>query len=69
MEDVDISYRANIYGNKNIYAPEAKVYHIGSATSGGRYNSFKIKLSVRNNVYVPYRNMPLLQLVINAHAC
>lgn len=66
MEDVDISYRANIYGYKNMYAPEAKVYHIGSATSGGRYNSFKIKLSARNNVYVPYKNMPLLQLVVNA---
>ncbi len=65
MEDIDISYRANIYGYKNMYAPQAKVYHIGSATSGGRYNSFKIKLSARNNVYVPYKNMPLLQLIIN----
>lgn len=66
MEDVDISYRANIYGYKNMYAPKAKVYHIGSATSGGRYNAFKLKLSGRNNVYVPYKNMPFLQLVINA---
>jgi GT2 family glycosyltransferase len=66
MEDLDISYRANIYGYKNMYAPNAKVYHIGSATTGGRYNAFKIKLSARNNVYVPYKNMPLLQLVINA---
>lgn len=65
MEDIDISYRANIYGYKNIYNPNAKVYHIGSATSGGRYNSFKIRISARNNVYVPFKNMPFLQLVLN----
>lgn len=65
MEDVDISYRANIYGYKNIYLPTAKVYHIGSATSGSKYNSFKVKLAARNNIYVPYKNMPIIQLLIN----
>lgn len=65
MEDVDISYRANIYGYKNVYVPSAQVYHIGSATSGGQYSDFKIRLSARNSVYVPYKNMPLLQLLIN----
>lgn len=65
MEDVDISYRANIYGYKNVYTPKAKVYHIGSATSGGRYSEFKLKLSARNSIYVPYKNMPFLQLIIN----
>ena len=65
MEDVDISYRANIYGYKNIYCPTAKVYHVGSATSGSRYNAFKVKLAARNNIYVAYKNMPLLQLILN----
>lgn len=65
MEDVDISYRARIYGYKNIYCPDAKVYHIGSATSGSKYNSFKVKLAARNNIYVPYKNMPILQLILN----
>lgn len=65
MEDVDISYRANIYGYKNMYCADAKVYHIGSATSGSKYNAFKVKLAARNNLYVPYKNMPLLQLIIN----
>nr|WP_302598871.1 glycosyltransferase family 2 protein [uncultured Cellulosilyticum sp.] len=65
MEDVDISYRANIYGYKNIYLPAAKVYHIGSATSGSKYNDFKVKLAARNNLYVPYKNMPMIQLLIN----
>ncbi|MEG1637798.1 MAG: glycosyltransferase family 2 protein, partial [Cellulosilyticaceae bacterium] len=65
MEDVDIGYRANIYGYKNVYCPTAKVYHIGSATSGSRHNAFKVKLAARNNIYVAYKNMPLLQLILN----
>lgn len=65
MEDVDISYRANICGYKNMYCSSAKVYHIGSATSGSKYNPFKIKLAARNNLYVVFKNMPLLQLLIN----
>jgi GT2 family glycosyltransferase len=65
MEDVDISYRARIYGYKCIYCPQAIVYHVGSATSGSKYNSFKISLAARNNVYVPYKNMPTPQLAVN----
>lgn len=65
MEDIDISYRAKIHGYKNIYCADAHIYHIGSATSGSKYNSFKVKLAARNNVYVPYKNMPIIQLIIN----
>ena len=65
MEDVDISYRAKIHGYKNIYCANAQIYHIGSATSGSKYNPFKVKLAARNNVYVPYKNMPILQILIN----
>lgn len=65
MEDVDISYRARIYGYENRYCATAKIHHIGSATSGSRYNAFKVKLAAQNNIYVPYKNMPLLQLVLN----
>ena len=68
MEDVDVSYRARIYGYYNVYCPEAKVYHIGSATSGSKYNAFKVRLAARNNVYVPYKNMPIVQLIINLPA-
>lgn len=65
MEDVDISYRARIHGYKNIYCPEAVVYHHTSGTSGSRYNEFKIRLAARNNIYVPYKNMPWPQLAVN----
>jgi GT2 family glycosyltransferase len=65
LEDLDIGYRARIYGFKNMYNPKAKVYHAGSGTSGSRHNIFKISKSARNNVYVIYKNMPLLQFFIN----
>ena len=40
--------------------PTAVVYHVGSGTSGSKYNSFKVKLAARNNVYLNYKNMPAL---------
>ena len=66
MEDVDISYRANVQGYKNIYCSNAVVYHIGSATSGSQYNSFKVRLAARNNIYVFLKNMPFFQMLINS---
>ena len=65
LEDVDLGYRARINGYKNIYAPDAIVYHVGSGVSGSRYNSFKIRLAARNSIYVIHKNMPLLQLLLN----
>lgn len=65
LEDIDIGYRARIYGYYNMYCPTALVYHIGSGTSGSKYNSFKVKLAARNNLYLNYKNMPALQLVLN----
>ncbi|MGL5260226.1 MAG: glycosyltransferase family 2 protein [Lachnospiraceae bacterium] len=65
LEDCDIGYRAQIYGYQNYYAPKAIVYHAGSGVSGSRYNTFKIELSSKNSIYLIYKNMPLLQIVIN----
>ncbi|WKY47964.1 glycosyltransferase family 2 protein [Eubacteriaceae bacterium ES3] len=68
LEDVDLSYRGLINGYSNYYAPEAVCYHIGSATTadGQKYSPFKVKISARNNVYLAYKNMPLLQLILNS---
>lgn len=68
LEDVDISYRGLIYGYQNNYEPQAVCYHIGSATTadGQKYSPFKVKISARNNIYVVYKNMPVLQLLINS---
>ena len=65
LEDVDLGYRARIDGFENWYTPEAKVYHVGSATTGTRYNEKKVFLAARNTIFVIYKNMPLLQLIIN----
>ena len=48
-----------------MYCPDALVYHVGSGTSGSKYNSFKVKLSARNNIWLIYKNMPLFQKIIN----
>lgn len=66
LEDIDIGYRAQIYGYKNVYCPKAVVYHVGSGTTGSKYNSFKVKLSARNSFYLNYKNMPDWQLALNA---
>lgn len=65
LEDVDLGWRARIYGYENCYEPSAVVYHAGSGFSGSRYNEFKITLSSRNSVYIILKNMPLLQIIIN----
>ncbi len=65
LEDVDIGYRANIYGYHNRYVPEAVVYHAGSAVSGSRHNDFKVKLSARNSIYLICKNMPFIQILLN----
>lgn len=66
LEDVDIGFRANIYGYRNYYIPKAIVYHIGSASSGERYNPFKIRLAARNTVYLYYKNLPNPLLCLHA---
>lgn len=66
LEDIDVGYRAKLAGYDNVYCPEAVVYHVGSGTSGSRYNEFKVRLAARNNVYLNYKNMPDWQLLLNA---
>lgn len=65
LEDVDLGYRVRLFGYRSQYVPEAVVYHAGSAFSGSRYNAFKAEYTARNSVYLVYKNMPPLQLLIN----
>lgn len=65
LEDVDLGYRARIYGYRNLYVPKAVVRHAGSASSGSRYNAFKARQTARNSVYLAYKNMPPGQLLFN----
>ena len=65
LEDIDVGYRARLFGYDNVYCPEALVRHVGSGTSGSKYNSFKVRLAARNQIYLLYKNMPLWQLMAN----
>ena len=66
LEDIDVGYRARLHGYCNVYEPKAVVRHVGSGTSGSKYNSFKVYLSARNSIWLNYKNMPNLQLLVNA---
>lgn len=65
LEDVDIGYRARLYGYENVIEPKAVVYHVGSASSGSRHNAFKVELTAANNLYFIYKNLNAVQVIIN----
>lgn len=65
VEDMDLSFRARLQGYKSYYSSKALVYHYGSATTGSRYNKFKVKISARNNIYLIHKNMSLWMKIIN----
>lgn len=65
LEDMDIAYRARLYGYNIATCRLARCYHLGSATSGSKYNEFKVRISARNNIYLIYKNMPFIQIIIN----
>lgn len=65
LEDIDIGYRACIYGYRSFFCHDAVVFHAGSAVSGSRYNRFKIDLSAKNSIYLIYKNMPIFQWLLN----
>jgi len=60
MEDVDLSWRAQLAGWSCVYVPEAVVYHHVSATGGGPMASY---LVARNRVWLLARNYPLRLLL------
>ena len=62
VEDVDLNFRANRAGFSCRYVPGARVYHIGSATTGSKINPFTVRLSTRNNLYLLLKNYPVSML-------
>ena len=65
LEDIDIGYRAALFGYGSYLASKAVVLHAGSGASGSKYNAFKVRHSARNSVYLVRKNMPLLQRLLN----
>jgi GT2 family glycosyltransferase len=66
FEDVDISWRAQNAGYSCLLCPAAKCYHICGATTGAvKYNGFKSVQSGRNSILLPWKNQPILMLILN----
>jgi GT2 family glycosyltransferase len=58
LEDVDINFRAVRLGLRCLYVPGAKVYHMGSQTSGSRLNMFTVSQTTLNMIRVVVHNYP-----------
>ncbi len=63
LEDVDLNLRAVRRNLKTYYLAEAKVYHIGSATTGSKINPFTIRQSTKNSLHTLTKNYPASLLV------
>lgn len=57
LEDVDLAWRLRLRGWRSVYAPEARVLHHGSASSG-EGSPFKNRLLARNKVWTVVKNYP-----------
>lgn len=57
LEDVDIDFRAQLAGFRCLFVPEARVYHIGSATSG-KGSKFGFRMGVKNHFHLIAKNYP-----------
>jgi GT2 family glycosyltransferase len=56
-EDGDLSFRAQLADYRCLYAPEAIVYHVGSASTGKR-SPFAVRLGTRNGLCLLVKNLP-----------
>lgn len=58
-EDVDLSFRANLAGYYCVYVPDAVVFHMGSASTGGKRSETATYLGTRNSIWLLVKNLPL----------
>lgn len=72
VEDVDFDLRCTLRGYEFAFVPEAKLYHVGSAT-GNRIAKKKMYWGARNLVWLVYKNAPRLvikktsKLIVKSH--
>jgi GT2 family glycosyltransferase len=57
-EDGDVSFRAQLFGYRCLYVPGAVVYHIGSASTGGKRSPTNTRLGTQNGVNLLVKNLP-----------
>jgi GT2 family glycosyltransferase len=58
-EDGDLSFRAQLAGYRCFYVPGAVVYHMGSASTGGKRSPTATTLGSRNSFSLLVKNLPL----------
>jgi GT2 family glycosyltransferase len=57
-EDGDLSFRAQLAGYRCLYVPHACVYHMGSASTGGKRSPTAARLGTQNGVNLLVKNLP-----------
>ena len=57
-EDGDLSFRAQLAGYGCLYVPEAVVYHVGGASTGGKRSPTATRLGTRNSFSLLVKNLP-----------
>jgi GT2 family glycosyltransferase len=57
-EDGDLSFRAQLAGYRCLYMPEAIIYHVGSASTGGKRSPTATRLGTRNGLCLLVKNLP-----------
>jgi GT2 family glycosyltransferase len=57
-EDGDISFRSQLAGYRCLYVPEAVVYHVGSASTGGKRSPTATRLGTQNGLNLMVKNLP-----------
>ena len=57
-EDGDLSFRAQLFGYRCLYVPGSVVYHIGSASTGGKRSTTNTRLGTQNGVNLLVKNLP-----------
>jgi GT2 family glycosyltransferase len=62
-EDTDWAFRARLAGFTCRFVPEARVFHIGSASLGPRVSDFTLYQNWRNQIWVVVKNYPRAMLV------
>ncbi len=58
-EDGDLSFRAQLAGYRCFYVPDAVVYHMGSASTGGKRSETATRLGTRNSLSMLVKDLPL----------
>jgi GT2 family glycosyltransferase len=62
-EDTDWAFRARLAGFTCRFVPEARVFHIGSASLGPRVSDFTLYQNWRNQIWVVVKNYPRAALI------